>query len=318
MSNIWLIGTGLMGIEYAKVLTELKYPFLAVGRGAKNAGEFEKSTNHKAITGGIAAFLRTNPEMPTAVIIAVGIETLAETTSLLLNFGIKNILLEKPGIGDPAEITALADLVEQKEATVLLAYNRRFYSSVLKAEEIIKQDGGVHSFCFEFTEWSHNIAPLPKTKVEHNFWFLGNSTHVIDTAFFLGGHPKTLYSLHKGNLDWHPSSSVFVGVGESEKGALFSYHADWEAPGRWVIEILTKKNRLLFKPMETLQIQQLGSVAVNPVEIDDILDNNFKPGFYLQTKAFLENDFSRFCTLQKQKEMIEKYYLQMSGYDNTL
>jgi len=38
------------------------------------------------------------------------------------------------------------------------------------------------------------------------------------------------------------------------------------------------------------------------------------PGFYLQTKAFLDDDLSRFCTLNEQKEMIEKYYLKMSGY----
>ena len=314
MKDNWIIGAGLMGVEYAKVLVALQQPFLTIGRGIKNANEFEKATGNKAIIGGLEAFLKTNPEIPNAVIVAVGIEALAETTVQLLNFGIKNILLEKPGVGNPSEINALVELVEKKGATVLLAYNRRFYSSVLKAEEIIKQDGGVHSFSFEFTEWSHTIAPLPKTKVEHNFWFLGNSTHVIDTAFLLGGQPKVLYALHKGGLEWHPASSVFAGAGESETGALFSYHADWEAPGRWVIEILTKKNRLLFKPMESLQIQQLGSVAVNPVAVDDQLDKAFKQGLYLQTKSFLENNFSRFCTLREQKEMIEKYYLPMSGY----
>ena len=314
MKNILIVGTGLMGVEYAKVLAGLNQSFLAIGRGVINAEKFEKSTDHKAIAGGIEEYLKTNPEIPEAAIVAVGIEALAETTTQLLDFGVKKILLEKPGIGDPSEITALVDLAEKKGATVLLAYNRRFYSSVFKAEEIINQDGGVHSFCFEFTEWSHTIAPLLKTQVEHNYWFLGNSTHVVDTAFFLGGRPKKLFALYKGGLNWHPASSVFVGAGESENGALFSYHADWEAPGRWVIEILTKKNRLLFKPMESLQIQQIGSVAVNPVEIDDSLDKKFKPGLFLQTKAFLENDFSRFCTLQEQAVMINKNYIPMSGY----
>ena len=314
MKNIWLIGTGLMGIEYAKVLDNLHQPYIAVGRGETNAENFSRSIGHKPITGGLDGFLKTKPDIPETVIVAVGIESLTSTTSALLEYGVKKILLEKPGVGNPNEINELEKKAENCGATVILAYNRRFYASVLKAEEIIKQDGGVHSFCFEFTEWSHVIAPLQKTQVEHNFWFLGNSTHVIDTAFFLGGKPKILHAMHKGGLNWHPASSIFVGAGESEKGALFSYHADWEAPGRWVIEILTNKNRLLFKPMESLQIQQLGSVAVNPVEIDDKLDKEFKPGFYLQTKAFLENDLSRFCTLQEQKKMIKEIYLQMSGY----
>jgi len=314
MKNIWLIGTGLMGIEYAKVLGNLHQSYIVIGRGESNAEKFEQSTGHKAVAGGLDDFLKTKPDLPEAVIVAVGIEALTSTTNTLLEYGVKKILLEKPGVGNPNEIYDLEKKCSDCGVAVVLAYNRRFYASVLKAEEVIKQDGGVSSFCFEFTEWSHVIAPLPKTQVEHNFWFLGNSTHVIDTAFFLGGKPKVLHSMRKGSLEWHPASSVFAGAGESESGALFSYHADWEAPGRWVIEILTKKNRLLFKPMESLQIQQLGSIAVNPVEIDDKLDKEFKPGLYLQTKAFLENDFSRFCTLQEQKEMIEKYYFSMSGY----
>jgi len=314
MKNIWLIGTGYMGIEYAKVLVDLKYPFLVVGRGKKNADNFEKSVGHKVITGGIEEFLKEKPQKPDAAIVAVGIESLTETTILLMNYGVKMILLEKPGIGNPSEITTLVNVAEKTETTILLAYNRRFYSSVLKAEEIIHNDGGVHSFCFEFTEWSHTIAQLQKTQVEHNFWFLGNSTHVIDTAFFLGGQPKKLFALHKGGLEWHPASSVYVGAGESENGALFSYHADWEAPGRWVIEILTRKNRLLFKPMESLQIQPLGSVAIHPVEIDDKLDKNYKPGLFLQVNSFLNNDFVRFCSLKEQSIMIDKYYIPMSGY----
>ena len=42
----------------------------------------------------------------------------------------------------------------------MVGFNRRFYSSVLKAKDIIHEDGGVKSFFFEFTEWSHVIAGL--------------------------------------------------------------------------------------------------------------------------------------------------------------
>lgn len=110
------------------------------------------------------------------------------------------------------------------------------------------------------------------------------------------------------------SLSKFCVAGISTEGALFSYHANWEAPGRWVIEILTKKRRFLFKPMESLQVQILGSVAVNAVELDDTLDKDFKPGIYLQTKAFIENDDSRFCSIREQKNMINSFYIKMCGY----
>lgn len=314
---IWLIGTGLMGIEYAKVLNALNVEYTAIGRGEQSALIFEEQTGHKVVRGGLTNFLLTGPTKPNSAIVAVGIEALTETCIELLNYGVNKILQEKPGVGWVNEIDLLAEAAKRGNATVVLAYNRRFYSSVLKAEEIIKADGGVSSFNFEFTEWSHVIAPLSKTQVEHHTWFMGNSSHVIDTAFFLGGSPKQLCAYHSGKneLEWHPSGSIYVGAGMSENGALFSYQANWSAPGRWVVEILTKKHRLYFKPMESLQIQNLGSVAVNPVEIDNHFDVDFKPGLYLQTKAFLESDYSRFCTIEKQRENIENYYLKMSNYE---
>jgi predicted dehydrogenase len=312
--HIWLIGAGYMAKEYAKVLTSLQIPFTVISRGEENCKKIADEFNCKYIAGGLDQFLATRPAMPPAAIVAVGIEALSAATTQLVKYGVKYILLEKPGIGYPVEIDALVQTAQQAKATVVLAYNRRFYASVLKAEELIAQDGGVTSFNFEFTEWSHVIRTLVKTKEEWHNWFLGNSTHVIDTAFFLGGKPAQLSAYYKGSLDWHPASASFSGAGISDKDALFSYHANWEAPGRWVIEILTTKNRLIFKPMESLQIQAIGSVAVNPVELDDALDKQFKPGIYLQTKAFLEHDLTRFCDIAEQKEMIDKYYLTMSGY----
>lgn len=310
----WIIGAGAMAKEYAKVLTALQQPFTVIGRSEKNCEEIAAAYSCKCFPGGIDAFLATKPETPANAIITVGIEALSPVARLLADYGVKNILLEKPGVGYPSEITALSECVEKNNANVLLAYNRRFYASVLKAEEIIKEDGGVRSFNFEFTEWSHVIETLVKTNEEWHNWFLGNSTHVIDTAFFLGGKPAELCAFHQGSLEWHPASAVFSGAGRSESGALFSYHANWQSPGRWVLEVLTAKSRLVFKPMETLQIQLIGSVAVNPVEIDDKLDKEFKPGLYLQTKNFLEENYERFCTLAEQRKMIEEYYCRMSGY----
>ncbi len=148
------------------------------------------------------------------------------------------------------------------------------------------------------------------------YWVLANSSHVIDTAFFLGGQPAQIscYTAGKDALPWHPSASVFFGSGRSENGALFGYQASWQSPGRWAVEILTNKHRLYFKPMETLQIQEKGSVHVSSVEIDDRLDKEFKPGLYLQTKAFLEGDYTRFCTIEQQAEHVERYYKKIGNY----
>jgi len=305
-----------MAIDYAKVLDDLSVDYLVIGRGETSAEAFREETGAAVITGGLQEFLRSNPAVPVKAIVTVDIASLSDTTNRLLEFGIQEILLEKPGVGYPQEIRELVSNTRMKKANVLLAYNRRFYASVRRAKEIILEDGGVTSFNFEFTEWSHVVGSMDKTKTEHNNWFIGNSSHIIDTAFYLGGKPKKIAAFYKGEneLDWHPASSIYAGAGVTELGALFSYHANWIGPGRWVIELLTRKHRLIFKPIEQLQIQEIGSVAVKPAEgVDYSIDENFKPGLHKQTTAFLSGEYGEFCDVFEQEEALD-YYKKMSNY----
>lgn len=314
MKKIWLVGTGKIAIEYSKVLNDIGVEYVAIGRGKKSVDEFIDNTQHDAIEGGIENFLKLKPEIPSHAIVTVSVENLSSTATTLLQYGIKNILLEKPGVCNPSEIYELVQLTREKNANVFIAYNRRFYASTLKAQEIIKEDGGVTSFMFEFTEWPHKIAPFFDGGKRFQYWFLANSTHVVDLAFYLGGKPIQLYCFTSGGNDWHPSSTVFTGAGVSDSGALFNYHANWDAPGRWFVEICTKKHRLYFKPLETLQIQNIGSVDLNPVVLENKTDLKFKPGLYLQINSFLKNAFSCFCKIDEQEEYIEKIYNKISGY----
>lgn len=322
-AKIWLVGAGGIGYEYARVLSSLKQDYVVIGRGEASAQALETKMGEQGyplpapvVRGGLTAFLQRAPQLPEAVIVALPIDGLQAAALELMAYGVKKILLEKPGFGTFAELDALVAAAREHQATVLLAYNRRFYSSVLKAEEIIAADGGVTSFNFEFTEWTHTINPNNYAAVAAAHWLLGNSSHVIDTAFFLGGQPTQIscYRAGEGNLPWHPAASIFAGAGVSDRGALFSYQAAWQSPGRWVVEVLTHKHRLYFKPMESLQIQELGSVAVNPVEVDNRLDVEYKPGFYLQTEAFVSGDYHRFCTIEQQQAHVAGYYRAMSGY----
>ena len=94
----------------------------------------------------------------------------------------------------------------------------------------------------------------------------------------------------------------------------FSYHADWSAPGRWGVEVLTTKNRYILKPLEKLQVVKLGSVNMEDIEIDDELDIQYKPGIYNQLKAFLNENDKNFCTIEEQLQHID-IYNKISGYN---
>lgn len=307
MSKIWLIGAGTMAQSYIKVLNSLGKDFEVITRSEETAQKCKESTTCGVVSGGLETFLTSKPELPSHAIVAVNVEFLYEITMQLLNYGVKNILLEKPGALYKHQLLELNKNTKIKKANVLIAYNRRFFASTLKAQEIISQDGGVTSFNFEFTEWAHRINPDGRNPEVLEKWFLANSTHVVDLAFYLGGKPKQICSFIEGSLPWHPSGSNFSGAGISDKGALFNYQANWESAGRWSVEILTKKNKLIFRPMEQLQIQKKGTIHQELVEIDYSLDEDYKHGVFLQTKKFLENNFDDMCLIEEQYAMIDVY-----------
>lgn len=312
MANIWLIGAGGIAIEYSKVLKALKKEFITIGRGHEKAQAFYEATGEKPIEGGLDAYIQTNPVIAEYAIVAVNVEHLAATTISLMKFGVKQIFCEKPGFNEPSELNEVLAVAEETGAKVYYAYNRRFFASVLKAEEIIKDDGGLSSMNFEFTEWGHVIANTEHPAAVKKNWMTANSSHVIDLAFFEGGEPEQMYSLSSGELSWHKPSN-FAGAGITEKGVLFNYQANWNAPGRWAVELLTTQHRIYLKPIEQLQIQDKGSVKVYPVEIDDHLDKEFKPGFYLETKAFLDGNTERLCCLDEQINHLTHIYEKIMG-----
>ena len=308
--KVLVVGAGAMAKEYCKVLLAQNYIPVVIGRGKENAEALEKEFGVSVITGGLEKGFVSLSEVPEFAIVAIDVLQLAEATKFLLNKGIKNILVEKPGALQREELKEVCELSEQLNAHVYVAYNRRFYASVDKAMEIIEKDGGVTSFNFEFTEWAHLFRNVGKERKDYvrKTLFIGNSTHVMDLAFFLGGFPTELSSYATGEIDIYQGAAIYAGAGVSEKGALFSYQANWDAPGRWVVEILTKKHRLYFKPMEKLQIQELASVAVNPVEIDDRLDVEYKAGFYRQVESFIkEIDDGKKVMLDEQIRNFEIY-----------
>lgn len=308
----WLIGVGPMGRDYFKVLQAMGESVTVIGRGEKSAAEFESMTGQVVRRGALELHLK-QLGAPAKAIVAVGIDKLANVASTLINAGTKRILLEKPGALNRCELDQLADLAMAHNSTVLIGYNRRFYAATLEAERLIAEDGGVTFCVFEFTEWSHTITSLNlPIEVKEN-WMYSNSSHLADLAFFLSGSPMEVATFHGGRLDWHSKSARFAGAGVTEQGVFFSYYADWEAPGRWGVEVMTRKRRLIFRPLEKLQVNQLASTAIAEVQLDDLLDQEYKPGLYLQTKAFLQGEDGRFCSIDQQRRNLD-LYAQMAGY----
>lgn len=315
--DVLLVGAGRMGTAYGRVCQALGLQPLVVGRGEASAKAFSEETGLEVSTGGLENWLPRAAEVPHQAIVAVDVQELGRVTLALLGADVKRILVEKPGALTMEELQRLSLDTQRRGAAVVVAYNRRFYASTQKARQFIAEDGGATSFHFEFTELSDVVDSGGFSPATLHAWFLANSTHVVDLAFFLGGTPKSLVARTAGSLDWHPAAARFGGVGTSEAGALFTYSADWDAPGRWGVEVMTRKRRLILRPLEELRVQYRGSLEIATVEIDDDLDSQFKPGIYRQVNAFLSNPSGPdLLTIADQLTRVEQFYQPMVAGTN--
>jgi len=311
--NVWLIGAGNMALQYVKILKRIKANFVVIGRNQASAEELTKLTGVKVITGGVRKFLETSPPKPSNAIIAIDVTETYSVIELLVDYGVKNILTEKPGFLLRSELVNIQSRLKENLNHVFIGYNRRFYSSVRKLKEFIVNDGGLSSLKFEFTEWSHLIEDSSHPSAVKEKWILANSSHVIDLAFYLAGKPKEMSSFIQNSLIWHHSGAQFFGAGITEKNVGFSYFADWTSSGRWGIEVQTKKNKYILTPLESLFIQPVGSVEKYEVEdIDYTYDINFKPGLFLEVSDFLAGRVDDLVDLEEMLQNL-KFYEKMSG-----
>ena len=316
-SSLWLIGAGPIAQAYSAVLQAQGVPFRVIGRSNGSAEVFRQATGLLVHEGGVEAALASLPA-PDQAIVAVSVEQLATTAQQLLAAGCKRLLLEKPGALTLTQLQALDAIAQSNGARVWIAYNRRFYASVQKLRDLAAAAGGITSAVFEFTEWSYRVRDLQKSSDVKKRWLLANSTHVIDLAFHFIGLPAEghWHGWQGGSLDWHPAAARFHGAGVSKRGIQFAYQADWEAPGRWGVELLTCSHRFVLRPMEALHAIPLGSLEPQPIELDDALDLQFKPGIFRQCEAFLSANVELTRQLCSLKEHLNAFpiYLRIAGY----
>lgn len=302
--EIVVAGAGAMASEHLVAL-------LAVGVARERvvvAARRPEQAEQLAAAHGVRPARLDEVEAETAIV-AVAEDALVPVAKGLLRRGARRVLVEKPGALAAAELAEL-----QRYDHVFVAYNRRFYPSVVRARELVEEDGGAIAASFDFTEVERLVLADAKRRglperILHR-WGIANSLHVIDLAFFLGGDPESLVAERSGSLPWHPDGARFAGSGRTTGGALFSYLAAWDGAGRWGVEVTTRERRLVLRPLEELQEQRRGSFALEPVELSDE-PSGVKPGLTGQLAAFLAGDTRFLCGIGEavaRLELAEKIF----------
>lgn len=309
-----IVGAGYMGVEYAKVLDALHVEYYFVCRAEDKASSLKDSLGVTVYSGGLEHHIKTSShKAPEQAIVCVPVDSLYEVTRLLLEWGVKDILVEKPGALSLNELRGLRLLEKEKSANVLIAYNRRFYASVIELKRCLNKEK-LTAVNFEISEWAHVVADDSSSEATKQKWFLANTSHVVDLAFFIAGKPDYMHCYSSGSLPWHSSGARFSGSGMFPNDVVFSYFGYWDCPGRWSLEFVTNMNRYILRPMEKLQVQKIGSVAINDYTgIGYDLDTQYKPGLYKQVEAFLSKEMELLCSVEEQI-LNFSFYERMANY----
>ncbi len=304
--NILIIGAGPISIDYAKVIDALNVKYVI----------FQRSSSNKKVPDNLNLIKRDSIKDLdlnefTHIINCVDLENQAKVNFFLLQNSNAKILSEKPGFIFEADYLKALNLSKEIKSNFFVAYNRRFFQSVIKLKELSELDGGITSMHFEFTEWQKSVEETNISMKLKEKWALLNSSHVIDLAFFICGNPKDINCETFAALDWHPRSAIMKGYGVTFLGIPFSFSSDWSSAGRWEINIFTKRRKFILSPLEKLKYIEKETVLIKDFEMSN---DNFKHGFYKQIDSFLFNNAKNIPSLEN-AYYLNKIVTKICGYE---
>ena len=306
-NKVWVIGAGFMAVEHIKVLLSIGNFPQVICRSEESAARIKKTFPElNVFSGGVEAALRdVSASLPSYAIVAVSNQQAFLVTQTLIESGVQNILSEKPAALSIEQARHYATI--SSTVNLQVAYNRRFFGSVLTLREILMNEVLQH-FRFDFTEWLENIGArgFPKNVLEN--WFFLNSTHVVDLAFHIGGAPTEMQAWTSKPLEWHPDGSVFSGAGRTEMGVLFEYSANWGSASRWQLAFTTDKHSYVLCPME--ELTRLGKDRQREV-IARSDDGDLKAGLTAQLQAFLAGQ--QVCPISEHLALLNVYRTILKG-----
>jgi hypothetical protein len=297
LKYIWLVGGGKISKEYLKVLPNFNYKIVVITRRRKKISVLKKYKNQISIEyGGLSNYLKTSPTKPDKAIIAVNTRYLHKISKVLIDYGIKSIMVEKPAALKLYELKKIKKMISKKKINYVIAYNRRFYGSINYIQKLILNNK-VRGVYFDLTEWVHKIKLSDYSKLELRKWFLCNTSHIIDLVFYLVGQSKKVYFINRDAIKWH-KPVFFNGNGITKKNIPFVYRGDWLSHGRWEIKIFFKGFVAKLKPIESLNIEYISKKNIKIEKFKN--ESKYKPGFYNMCNSFIKNNLQEFCTIDQQ------------------
>ncbi len=281
--RIAVAGAGKMARSHLEVLKQLNGVQL-VGISSRTKESGQKLANDFPIQN---SFQKTEEMIekskPDAIIIAVSHSATVEATTLALKAGIP-CLVEKPAGYNSDEVLSLVKLAEKHNVLNLVALNRRFTGTVLKAYHTITQFGSLRGIQLTCNE------PISRIRQSGKFeswicdkWLIANTIHYIDLLRYFGGDIDAISGFGRSDFEKNgENSSVAL---KFKDGTLGTFTTHFQStPGYW-LRLFGDNVMIDLSPMEKGQIIIENEKPV-PLELE-WYDKQFKPGLCSQMVTFL-------------------------------
>jgi predicted dehydrogenase len=304
MLNLAYIGTGPISEFHIPALRKVGFNISSVSsrENSENIQKFAQKFNIKNIIPNWHELLDITDSYD-AIMLAVDIDATFEILNKLIDID-KPILVEKSVSIKSKEI---AKLIQKNNKKVFVAYNRRHYTSTAWAKNFIESKSNVSATFF-----------IPEM---HHLNFYYNSSHIIDLMNYFFNDLQLDYT---NDFIIGKKLSGFTAVFKTKRGDVINLISNWNAPSNFEIEIIHQDEKIDLLPIEKAYFYK-GMQIIEPTTEDPIrkyvpklikeskedkIEENFKPGFYKQARAFYNyvksNQYDeRMCTLKQAKENIE-------------
>jgi predicted dehydrogenase len=242
--RIGIIGCGLIGqkratsakghdIAYVTDLSPARADEFAAKTGAKVAQDWQ-------------ALIKTDVDV---VIIATSHDTLSEIALAAVEAG-KDVLVEKPGGRNAAEVIPIADAAKARGKIVKVGFNHRFHPAVLKAHEIFAS-GALGPMLYIRGRYGHGGRPGMETEwrclpeISGGGELIDQGPHLIDLSrWFLGDLDLAFAATPTLFWDIPVDDNCFLAL-QSKTGQIAWLHATWtEWKNMFVLEIYGRDGKL--------------------------------------------------------------------------
>ncbi|MEJ8544096.1 Gfo/Idh/MocA family protein [Brevibacillus borstelensis] len=293
MISLGIIGTGAIAPHYMQAIDWLNQNRKYSIQVCAAVNRTQESNRRASYELGIPRTYTDAGEMVArekldGIIISVPSASIYSATMSMIPFKIP-LLIEKPPGVTIKQANDLAESARKYNTSIMVGFNRRFYSVVRQAQNVIAEAGGLLGMRMDVFERYRMLREnqYPSEKLE--LLFEGNSIHCIDLIRYYCGDPLRVSAfLNKESVE--PFDHRYSALIVSDSNIPVTFQAYWHALGNWNYELYIPDGRITFSNLEEacVQFRKRESFRLVPDEADLAA----KPGFVEQLTYFVNDVIS--------------------------